>query len=87
MDGEYKNVCQLTEAKRGSHYDKLTFIGTIKLNESVLDSNASLLIGRECVVNSSTDEYCYIFSPDGYIIPNFARDMEPKSLNTKLEWL
>lgn len=87
MDSKYRNVCQIIEAKYGSYYDKLTFMGTIKLNESVPDSNASLLIGRECVGDSFTEEYCYRFSPDGYIIHNFSRGMEPESLNTKLEWL
>lgn len=85
MDGEFKNVCQTMYAKHGMYTDTLTFMGMIKRNKSVPDSDASLLIGREYVGNSFSIEYYYIFSLDGYI-RYFDVGPDPESWNAKWDW-
>lgn len=86
MDGEYKNICQAMYAQYGSYTDRLTFMGIVKLNKSVLDSQASLFVGSEYVGDSHSTEDFYAFSPDGYIRRYWIGGLDPDSFSAKWDW-
>lgn len=86
MDGEYKNICLTMYSKYGRYSDILTFIGTVKLNKSVPDSQASLFVGSNYVGDSFGIKTFYAFSPEEYIREYKIHDMNPYSFNTKWDW-
>lgn len=86
MDGEYKNICLTMYAQYGSYTDTLTFIGTVKINKSVPDSQASLFVGCTFVGSSYSIDYWYAFSRDGYIREYWIGGMDPDSLSAKWDW-
>lgn len=86
MDGEYKNICLTMYSKYGRYSDRLTFMGTVKLNKSVPDSQASLFVGSNYVGDSFGTKTFYAFSPDGYVRYYQIHDMNPDSWETKWDW-
>lgn len=86
MDGEYKNICQVMYSKYGRYSDRLTFMGTVKLNKSVTDSQASLFVGSNYVGDSFGIKTFYAFSPDGYVRYYQIHDMNPDSWEGKWNW-
>lgn len=86
MDGEYKNVCLTMYSKYGRYSDRLTFMGTVKLNKSVPDSQASLFVGSNYVGDSFGIKTFYAFSPDGYVRYYQIHDMNPDSWEAKWDW-
>ena len=86
MDGEYKNICQVMYSKYGQYSDRLTFMGTVKLNKSVTDSQVSLFVGSNYVGDSFGIKTFYAFSPDGYVRYYQIHDMNPDSWEAKWDW-
>lgn len=86
MGSEYKNICQAMCSKYGRYFDELTFLGSIKRCRSVPDSQASLLVGRTYVGDSYNENYCYIFSPDGYLREYWVGGYNPDSQHEKWDW-
>ena len=61
-------------------------MGTVKLNKSVPDSQASLFVGSNYVGDSFGTKTFYAFSPDGYIREYLIHDMNPDSWEAKWDW-